>query len=640
MLGERSSHGAVVGLACILMLGVVGCDAGTRPPGGRDGGGGPIDGSGPSMCLPGSPGFRCEGNLAIECLPDGSEGVRSNCVDSGRVCVEGIGCSVCNPNSFQCNGNNIEICNADGTAWNPHATCDAAAGETCNAVVGACTSPCQDAASSNSYIGCEYFPVTTLNSQVAQEFIPAIVVSNPQAEAANVTVTGPAGFNQMRTIGPGAVDTIELPWVSALKGTIGEEASALVSGGAYHVRSTLPVTVYQFNPLEYRINRDCANEDPLSPDGSDGQCFSFSNDASLLLPAHVMTGNYIAMSRPTMLNQITQDGIFGPMTSLSGSPGYITIVGVSESPVTVNVQYRGRVVGGSGVTAAGPGSTGSFTLNQGDVVQLVGEVPTTCPTVGDTESVGAATIEYCTLSDDYDLTGTEIRATGPVQVISGHNCTFVPYNRWACDHLEEAMFPLETWGTESIISSSQPLRSEPNVVRIMSGADGNSISFDPAPPGVSATTLNRGQTLEFEATESFRVSGSAALMVTQHLVGQDYAGIGTTEEMGEGDPAMSLGIPTEQFRTSYSFLAPNTYTTSYVNVTAPSGASVTLDGSPVTGFAPVGGTGYSVARVAISGGQHNITSDQPFGIVVYGFGSYTSYMYPGGLDFEEINPLI
>jgi hypothetical protein len=27
----------------------------------------------------------------------------------------------------------------------------------------------------------------------------------------------------------------------------------------------------------------------------------------------------------------------------------------------------------------------------------------------------------------------------------------------------------------------------------------------------------------------------------------------------------------------------------------------------------------------------------PFGIVVYGFGSYTSYMYPGGLDLTAIN---
>lgn len=619
----------------VLLACALGCDAGTRPPG-RDGA---VDGAGPSMCIPGTAGFRCEGNEAIECLADGSDGTRTNCVTLGQVCSPGLGCTVCQPNAFSCAGNDVVRCNAAGTGTEPFATCDAAMGQMCNSVVGACTSPCDDAAASNSYIGCEYFPVTTLNSQVQPDFTPAVVISNPQSEQVTVTVTGPAGFNQMRLIAAGAVETVELPWVDALKGTIGEEASVLVVGGAYRVVSTLPVTVYQFNPLEYRISRDCVGEGPLDPGFDDGQCFSFTNDASLLLPTHVMTGNYIAMSRRAMLNEITQMGIFGPMTSTIGAPGFITIVGVSPTPVTVTVSYRGRVSGGPGVTAGGSGTMAMYTLNQGDVLQLVGELPTSC-TVGATDMVMTTRVDYCTVSDDFDLTGTEIRATGPVEVISGHNCTFVPYNRWACDHLEEAMFPLQTWGTESIISATQPIRSEPNVIRIMSGTDGNSISFDPAPPGVSATTLNRGETMEFESSESFRVSGTGPIMIAQHLVGQDYAGISTAGEMGEGDPAMSLGIPTEQFRTQYSFLAPTTYTTSYVNVTAPAGATITLDGSPVTGFSPVGGTGFSVARIRIEGGQHNITGDRPFGIVVYGFGSYTSYMYPGGLDFEDINPLI
>ena len=32
-----------------------------------------------------------------------------------------------------------------------------------------------------------------------------------------------------------------------------------------------------------------------------------------------------------------------------------------------------------------------------------------------------------------------------------------------------------------------------------------------------------------------------------------------------------------------------------------------------------------------------MTGNQEFGIVVYGFGNYTSYMYPGGLDLEAID---
>jgi hypothetical protein len=46
------------------------------------------------------------------------------------------------------------------------------------------------------------------------------------------------------------------------------------------------------------------------------------------------------------------------------------------------------------------------------------------------------------------------------------------------------------------------------------------------------------------------------------------------------------------------------------------------------------------ARTPIGGGAHRIEGTAPFGILVYGFGSYTSYMYPGGLDLREIAPPI
>lgn len=610
-----------------VLLSVVGCDA--RPPRTRDGGQ-TEDSSVPTTgCAPAAADYlHCYGGQALECRADGTEAGRTDCTLTGQVCNEGHGCGACHPNTFQCTGNDVQQCNAEGTAWTTVMTCDAAAGQACNATVGACTSACDDAARNQSYIGCEYWPVTTLNSQVEPEFQPAIVIANPQTTAANVTVTGPGGFSQTRSIAPGAIDTVELAWVDTLKGTIGEEASAIVRGGAYHVVSTLPVTVYQFNPLEYRIDTDCDGE-LLSGSGDpfDGQCFSFSNDASLLLPSHVLTGNYIVLSRPTL----SLDQGFGP----SSSPGFFTVVGASPTAVTVSIQFRGRVVASAdgAVSSYAPGSSGTFTLNQGDVLQIVGAAPSSCTPAGSESGV-----TYCNVGSDYDLTGTEIRATGPVQVIAGHNCDFVPFNRWACDHLEEALFPLEAWGMESIVSKTQPPmgRTEPNIVRIVSGRDGNTITFDPASVG-SSRTLNRGEYFEIEASQSFRVSGTQAIMVGQFLVGQDYAGIGTSGDMGQGDPSMSLGIPSEQFRTQYSFLAPTSYLTNFVGVTAPSGATVTLDGSPVSGFQPIGGTGFSSAQVTISGGQHTISSDQKFGIVVYGYGQYTSYMYPGGLDLNSIN---
>lgn len=81
------------------------------------------------------------------------------------------------------------------------------------------------------------------------------------------------------------------------------------------------------------------------------------------------------------------------------------------------------------------------------------------------------------------------------------------------------------------------------------------------------------------------------------------------------------------------------YEVSYVNITAPAGATVTLDGTDITAFAPIGASGYGALRVQLDdgdAGNHLIASDLPFGITVYGYGHATSYWYPGGLDLQEI----
>lgn len=72
------------------------------------------------------------------------------------------------------------------------------------------------------------------------------------------------------------------------------EGGALALKGAYHLRSTQPVTVYQFNPIEY------------TKSGASGN--SYTNDASLLFPTtawrtdhYVATWNNTAAVHPSML---------------------------------------------------------------------------------------------------------------------------------------------------------------------------------------------------------------------------------------------------------------------------------------------------------------------------------------------------
>ena len=84
----------------------------------------------------------------------------------------------------------------------------------------------------------------------------------------------------------------QLPWVRELAN--GSGPTALVLDGAYRLRSTQPVTVYQFNPLNADV----------------------TNDASLLLPVNTWTGNYLvaawqhwdALSLPRLLRGHRQRG--------------------------------------------------------------------------------------------------------------------------------------------------------------------------------------------------------------------------------------------------------------------------------------------------------------------------------------------
>jgi hypothetical protein len=46
-----------------------------------------------------------------------------------------------------------------------------------------------------------------------------------------------------------------------------------------------------------------------------------------------------------------------------------------------------------------------------------------------------------------DMTGSAIKSSAPVAVFGGHSCGNVPTTQTgACDHVEEQIFPLETWG--------------------------------------------------------------------------------------------------------------------------------------------------------------------------------------------------
>lgn len=600
----------------------------------------------------------CAPSSGHRASPGGGGGGGGSCPAFCTRCDAHGACLDCPAGQTLCSGGAVFSCNADGTLGTQLKQC--AAGEVCAG--SDCLSACDAAASTRSYIGCDYWPVTTLSSQINPYFDFAVVVANP-ASVGDVTQGAPAHVNVFRgaghtpirsvTVAPGAVQTMMLPWVPELAqnqaaATGGaDERSVLSMGGAYHLVSDLPVTVYQFSPLQFekpatascmdgpykqcRSDADCDRGGRCVGGGFLGlgtcqdtrNCHSYTNDASILLPTAILKTEYLVIARQTF----TVDSGGGP----GAIPGFFAVVG-TEDGTRVTVTYSAYTEAGSGVGAESPGGSASYQLNRGDVLQVASKKALSpCALMS---SDGASS--YCDLGPTYDLTGTRVVSDRPVAVFGGHSCSFVPYDRWACDHLEEQMVPLDNWGQKVIVAQTQPqIAGEPNVFRVVSGSDGNSITFDP--PVHAPVTLGKGQYLELVAQGAFQASGSGRVAVAQYMVGQNYLGAGNAMTATVGDPAFGLGVNVEQMRNSYDFLTPDTYTRSYVNLVAPAGTTARLDGATAAGaWSAIGGTGYAFLRVPLSAGAHHATSDSRFAITVNGVAPYTAYLYVGGQDFNDI----
>lgn len=568
--------------------------------------------------------FRCNGNAAQTC--DGNGGTTDSQVCSG-VCVDGLGCAVCIPDSVTCDSAGARVCLPDGSAWATTAGCDEELGLKCDVKSGKCVGPCAETGGGRSYIGCEYWPTITSNSGLDSHFSFAVAIANTTTETASVTVRRQNKVVKKIAILPGVTATVQLPWIDELRHNVASTAnfdtalpSELVVGGAYQVKSTRPISVYQFNPLQFEL-----------PDGTCKQslpgCHSYTNDASMLLPTTSLGTHYYAASMPVW-------AVASAVLPVS-VPGFVAITATVDSTL-VHVSSRSVIRPGPMVMAQKACEGQDFVLNRGDVLQLMAGVPKNALSA-------EAHAPYRHFGPDFDLTGAEITASAPVSVISGHDCANVPYDQQACDHLEESMFPVPTWGNSAIAAPPQSVpgaakadgKGDWQLVVILSGSANNELTFDPPSIAAPLTLAKAGDHVVLPLTnQNFAVKGTGPIQVAQYLAGATVVDPTST---GIGDPAMTLAVPPSQFRKNYVFLTPDTYTFNFVNVIAPADTQVSLDKKPVTtAFTPIGDSGFGVARLALTAGSHTIVADEPFGILVYGYAAYTSYIFPGGLNLNGV----
>jgi hypothetical protein len=535
--------------------------------------------------------------------------------------VEG---TVCMSGSRECTGPfTFHVCDPDGSAWGEEQTCEE--GTTC--YEGFCSVPCERVEENPSSIGCLFYaldmdqwswpvieydtsPYAIVASNV-DDYFEALVSVQRRESGTWVDV-------EFQSIPPNSLYTFRLSGDSHVEDT------GVVSGVAYRISSDYPIIAYQFNPI------DTADQ--------------ASNDASLLLPLHALDRHYYAVSWHQM----------GAPIMGRDSKGYVTVVGTADG-TGVTVTPTVDTVAGGGVPVIAAGDSYHTNINDGDVLQI------------------ATTLSAA------DLSGTYIVADAPVAVFGGHECADVPYHcTWCrdssgdvpggptpeheentcawCDHLEEQVFPLSTWGT-TFVASRVPVRSTGSVVeaafwRVLASENATTVTIEER-PGITLrlatgftnpAVLDAGQYLDFEMVGSTTnpgdslVSADKPILLAQYIEGQECTNRADSEG---GDPALIIMVPVEQYLDDYVFLTPNTYDIDYVIVTRPEGAAVTLDSLPIpdTSFIPAA-MDWEVARVEVGDGVHVIGGTAPFGIISVGYSPYVSYGYAGGMKLEVINPFI
>ncbi|MCW5836245.1 MAG: IgGFc-binding protein [Labilithrix sp.] len=501
---------------------------------------------------------------------------------------------------------------------------------------------CKEAEERKSYVGCDYWPTITPNP-VWSIFDYTVVVANTGTHDAEVKVTGPSGTTKVTTVAAGGLKKVFLPWVRELKGvdfnectsSVATDLSAVVPGGAYHLVSSTPVIVYQFNALQYKgeggespeggpkdwstcpgTTTGC-RQGPTSPPVKSG-CFSFSNDASLLLPSTAMTNTYRVMGHPgASVPGVSRIGLVPTALTVTATQPNTSVVVALSSTASVVASRDGETV-----ARTEGGQTMTFSLPKaGDVLQLVTEK-----------------------GDSYDFSGSLVRSTKPVQVITSVPCIAVPTNKPACDHIEETVLPAETLGRHYVVPSPTGPKGEAvrHKVRLYGNKDGTTLTYRPSKPPACPDTLDAGEAADCELLDgAFEVLGDNEFGVATFLLGASV--YDPTNKDRRGDPSQSFVSGVEQFRTTYVLLAPKDYPVLYADVTSTVDAEVELDGAPVPApWTMIGDGPFGVQRVDLTksgvDGAHTLTAKKPVGVQVIGFGDNTSFQYPAGLNLKIIAP--
>ncbi len=514
---------------------------------------------------------------------------------------------------------------------------------------GACVPACDAAAASKGNVGCDFLVPTP--SSYPPDLPPcfAVFIANTWPEAAALTVTydgmslDPASFahvpvnGQPETLWP-AVDATGVPvdQVAVLflahdpasvfsetgepmtcpvapavsqSGSTSIQSSGL--GHAFHITSSVPVSAYDILPY--------------------GGAHTHFPGATMLMPTSAWGTNYVMIATPV--------GTATPPGPLWGQ------ILATEDNTTVQVLPSVALPAAATFAAAPAGMTATYTLSAGDFLEW--ELPSTSS----------------------DLSGTVLSSDKPIAAFAGNRFfRLQPMSEPGGEEAHGQIPPVSALGNDYVAAPYATRRADlmPEAIpyRIVGTVTGTTLSYDPPSTGGPAT-LGLAQVVDFTVTGPFRVTSQDAMhpfaiaqvMPTANLPGGSRPG--ATAPMyppNLGDEEFTVLLPPAQFLSSYVFFTDPTYPTTNLVLTRVAGPSgfedVTVDCiGTVSGWQAVGAsttvqvTNVDLLRAAIASGtctngRHTATSKAPFGLVVWGEDSYSSYAYPAGGAAAQLTSVV
>ncbi len=486
--------------------------------------------------------------------------------------------------------------------------------------------------------------------------------------------------------GAGGFVAINVPWQSIdMAGTFTGASGILPV--SYRLVSDVPVVAYQFNTLTLSSNTSgfaCTSDSDcfLYPDtvcaAPEGQtatyCIepAYTQDSSLLIPVHALGLSYVVTAVESA--DIVADAGVPPSSATTAQSGELTVLATQDG-TTVTVRSSAATVAGTGISALIKGQTSTFTLNRYQALQLTGAHAGTYAqcVVNPFDTAVPPTTVMC--REDNDLSGTVVTSDKPVAVFGGSPCTLMPVSAAACDHVEEQLTPLATWGSSYVLPRTAPVRltsgalassanAAPDFWKVTAACpastcpNGTALTFSSPPsagdvlPGGGCTGtalaangchLAGGTSVTFSAKQSLLLSADHPVQVAQFLAGQG-ATLGT-DVPAQGDPTMMLVPAVEQWASAVEVVVPG-FQDNYLAVAVDSSvtSSITLDGvsTSTSSLATVAGN-YRAGNLTVGPGLHRLQafgSAPALGVLTYGFSSYVSYGAPAPTRYQVTNAIV